>query len=101
MKNPCVYTQGGTVSSPDGKMTADKQLQTCPYGTWVQIRLGTEGDESMEYEKVITLQGVDPSQIKLLWTGTKELQVTLPKDALLLDAHSYLWGVTIKQTTRD
>ncbi len=92
MKNSCVYTQGGEVASSGGKMTADKQLQTCPYGTWVQVRLGTEGDESMEYEKIITLQKVDPSQIKLLWTGPKELQVTFPKNALLLDAYSYLWA---------
>ena len=55
----------------------------------------------MEYEKIITLQKVDPSQIVLLWIGPRELQVTLPKDALLLDAHSYHWGVTIKHTTRD
>ena len=101
MKNPCVYTETGKVASPDGKMIADKQLQNCPYGTWVQVRLGTEGDESMEYEKIITLQKVDPSQVMLLWTAPRELQVTLPKDALLLDAHSYDWGVTIKQTTRD
>lgn len=101
IKNPCVYKETGKVASPDGKMIAEKQLQNCPYGTWVKVRLGTEGDESMEYEKIITLQKVDPSQIELLWTGTRELRVTLPKGALLLEAHSYDWGVTIKQAIRD
>ena len=101
MRNPCVYTETGKVASPDGKMIAEKQLQNCPYGIWVQVRLGMEGDESMEYEKIITLRKVDPSQIELLWTGTRELRVTFPKSALLLDAHSYDQGVTIKQTTRD
>ena len=99
-KDPCSYTQGGEVASPDGKMTADKQLKSCPSGTWVQVRLGTEGDESMEYQKIITLQKVDPSQIKVRWTGPRELQVTLPKDSLLLDAYSSVWGVTIEQTTQ-